>query len=91
MGILKEIRKRLKGDATIRELIGEGFAESSVYGELRKLKHPTGKKPRQPADTGISNIESRSDLIPDSLPNDKDIVRLKKGDFRGARSKIKGS
>lgn len=68
----------MKAGTTIKQLIDEGFAKSSVYGEARILKHPSGKKPRQPADTVISKIESSSDLIPDSLANDKNIIRLQK-------------
>ena len=68
MGTLSDIRQKLQSGYTISQLIGEGYAKSSVNHVARKLKKT------QPAGTPTSSVEDELQ----ELRHQKEVVKLKK-------------
>ena len=64
MGTLSDIRQKLQSGYTINQLIGEGYAKSSVNHVARKLKktQPPGT-PTSPVPDDIQELRHQRDII----------------------------
>lgn len=70
-GKMAEIRTRLMAGSIASELIGEGYAPSSVYAVRKTLK---GRKSTTPKSSHLATVPS----VSHSVSNDPDIVRAQK-------------
>ncbi|MFC1871981.1 hypothetical protein ACFLYF_06275 [Chloroflexota bacterium] len=79
MGTLNDIRQKLLSGYTISQLIGEGYAKSSVNHPARKLKDIQPDLPTSPAPDELQELRHQ-----------RDIVKLKKEitDLEDAKEKV---
>ena len=78
MGIMKDIRNKLKAGSTKAQLIEEGYASSSVYREARLLNQSSGVKPKIVSDSGSTSVKRGVPSIPAALDDDQEIIQLQK-------------
>lgn len=78
MGILEDIRNKLKAGSTRAQLIEQGYASSSVYRETRLLNQSSRAKPKNLDDSGSNSVRPSVPSIPAALYDDEEIIQLQK-------------